>query len=83
MEELRIVQETVDDIKRLFEGAKMKVDIKNKDPRLFVLELAEVIKQPHIAWNRQKKQRIGKFFNKKEKKHTNMIFKKHFIFKKL
>ena len=31
MEELRIVQETVDDIKRLFEGVKMKVDIKNKD----------------------------------------------------
>ena len=33
MEELRIVPDTVDDIKRLFEGAKMKVDIKNKDPR--------------------------------------------------
>ena len=68
MEELRIVQETVDAIKRLFEGAKMKVDIKNKDPRLFVLELTEVIKQPHVVWNRQK--------------HTNMIFKKTFYFKK-
>ena len=28
MEELRIVQDTVDDIKRLFEGAKMKVEVK-------------------------------------------------------
>ena len=33
IEEMRICQENVDDVKRLFEGSKMKVDIKNKDPR--------------------------------------------------
>lgn len=34
IEEMRIVQENVDDIKRLFEGAQMKVDVKNKDARI-------------------------------------------------
>lgn len=34
IEEMRITPENVDDIKRLFEGAQMKVDIKNKDARI-------------------------------------------------
>lgn len=34
IEEMRIVPENVDDLKRLFEGGQMKVDIKNKDARM-------------------------------------------------
>ena len=33
LEEVRIVQENVDDFKRLYEGAPMKVDIKYKGPK--------------------------------------------------
>jgi hypothetical protein len=34
MEEVRITIETVDDFKRMFEGASMKVDVKNKDAKV-------------------------------------------------